>query len=79
MQPALPELLAVEALRRLAGQRSFEPGEEYAKIGAVRTLQGDGMSVRAGMQGAERYRVRPEAAPAGAAERLQAPADRPIH
>lgn len=60
MQPTLPELLTLEALRRLAGQRSFERGEEYAEIGAVGTLQGDQMSVRAGVQGTERYRVRLE-------------------
>lgn len=61
MQPILAELVTREALRRLAGQRSFERGEEYAEIGAVGALQWDETSVRAGVQGSDRYRVRLEA------------------
>ena len=56
------ELLTREALRRLAGQRSFKRGEEYAATGAVGSLQWDESSIRAGVQGAERYRVRLELA-----------------
>lgn len=62
MHPAISELITLEALRRLAGRRSFERGEEYAEIGAVGALQWDEGSVRAGVQGTERYRVRLEAA-----------------
>lgn len=59
------ELLTRETLRRLAGSRSFERGEEYAATGAVGSLRWDESSIRAGVQGAERYRVRLE--PAGGA------------
>lgn len=62
MEAILFELVTLDTLRRLAGQRSFERGEEYAEIGAVGTLQCDETSVRAGVQGSERYRVRLEAA-----------------
>ena len=62
MELSLGELVTREALRRLAAQRSFERGEEYAKLGAVGALQWDDVSIRAGVQGAERYRVRLEAA-----------------
>jgi uncharacterized Zn finger protein len=62
VEPTLAELLTREALRRLAGQRSFERGEEYAATGAVGSLQWDESSIRAGVQGAERYRVRLELA-----------------
>ena len=62
MEPILTELLTRETLRRLAGQRSFERGEEYAATGAVGSLQWDESSIRAGVQGAERYRVRLELA-----------------
>ena len=62
MQPTLSELVTLEALRRRAGQRSFERGEEYAQIGAVGALQWDDASIRARVQGSERYRVRLEAA-----------------
>lgn len=57
-----PELLTRETLRRLAGGRSFERGEDYATTGAVGTLQWDESSIRAGVQGTERYRVRLELA-----------------
>jgi uncharacterized Zn finger protein len=60
VQPTLTELVSQEALRRLAGQRSFERGEEHAKIGAVGALQWDETSIRAGVQGSERYRARLE-------------------
>ncbi len=58
----LTDLVTLDALRRLAGQRSFDRGEEYAQTGAVGALQWDETSVRAGVQGTERYRVRLEAA-----------------
>lgn len=62
MEPTLAELLTLETLRRQAGRTFFERGEEYAEIGAVGALQWDESSVRAGVQGTERYRVRLEAA-----------------
>ena len=62
MELSIGELVTREALRRLAGQRSFERGEEYANLGAVGALQWDDVSIRAGVQGRERYRVRLEAA-----------------
>lgn len=58
----MTELLTRGLLRRLAGGRSFERGEEYAAAGAVGSLQWDESSIRAGVQGAERYRVRLELA-----------------
>jgi len=61
MESILAELVTREALRRLAGHRSFERGEEYAKIGAVGALQWDEVSLRAAVQGSDRYRVRMEA------------------
>lgn len=62
MEATLTELLTRETLRRLAGQRSFERGEEYARLGVVGALQWDESSVRARVQGTERYRVRLELA-----------------
>lgn len=62
MQSTLAELLTSEALRRLADRRSFERGEEYLKLAAVGALQWDECSIRAGVQGTQRYRVRLEAA-----------------
>jgi uncharacterized Zn finger protein len=62
VEPTLTELVTREALRSLAGRRSFELGEEYAGLGAVGTLHWDEASVRAGVQGTARYRVRLEAA-----------------
>jgi uncharacterized Zn finger protein len=56
------ELVTRETLRRLAGGRSFERGAEYAATGAVGALQWDESSIRAGVQGGERYRVRLELA-----------------
>ncbi len=58
MDASVTGLLTRETLRRLAGGRSFERGEEYAATGAVGSLQWDESSIRAGVQGAERYRVR---------------------
>ncbi len=58
----MAELLTGETLRRLAGARSFERGEEYAATGAVGSLRWDESSIQAGVQGAERYRVRLELA-----------------
>lgn len=58
----MAELLTRETLRRLAGGRSFERGEEYAATGTVGSLQWDEASIRAGVQGGERYRVRLELA-----------------
>lgn len=60
MEPALTDLVAWETLRRLAGQRTFERGEEYAEFGAVGSRQWEDSSIRAGVQDAERYRVRLE-------------------
>jgi len=62
VEPTLTALVTQETLRRLAGQRSFERGEEYAEFGAVGSLQWDDASIRAGVQGADRYRVRLEIA-----------------
>ncbi len=62
MEPSLTQLLTHETLRRLAGDRAFERGAEYAATGAVGSLQWDESSIRAGVQGSERYRVRLELA-----------------
>src|SRR5438067_1576276 len=62
MEPTPSELLTRETLRRLAGQRSFERGQEYAEFGSVGSLQWDESSIRAGVQGTDRYRVRLEMA-----------------
>jgi uncharacterized Zn finger protein len=51
-----------ETLLRQAGQRSFERGERYAEFDAVGSLQWDESSIRAGVQGTDRYRVRLEIA-----------------
>lgn len=61
MTLALSDLITVEMLRRLAGPRSFERGEEYMLVGAVGALDIARASVRAGVQGTDRYRVRLEA------------------
>ncbi len=61
MQSTPTELIRRETLRRLAGQRSFARGGEYARFGAVGALEWDDASVRARVQGTERYRVRLEA------------------
>jgi SWIM zinc finger len=61
MALTLSDLVTVETLRRLAGPRSFERGEEYARVGAVGALDVVGASIRAGVQGTERYRVRVDA------------------
>lgn len=62
VEPTLTELLTHETLRRLAAGRSFVRGEEYAATGAVGVLQWDESSIRAGVQGSTRYRVRIEVA-----------------
>jgi uncharacterized Zn finger protein len=62
VEPALTELLTRETLRRLADRRSFERGEEYVASGAVGSLQWDESSIRASVQGTQRYRVRLELA-----------------
>jgi hypothetical protein len=70
------ELLTHATLRRLAGARSFERGEEYAATDAVGSLQWDESSIRAGVQGAERYRVRLELAGGGLAGSCTCPVGR---
>jgi uncharacterized Zn finger protein len=60
VQPTLVEVVTRENLRHLAGQRSFDRGEEYARFGAVGSLQLDEASIRAGVQGSTAYRVRLE-------------------
>lgn len=62
VEPTVVELVTVEALLSLAGARSFERGHEYAEIGAVGSLRWDETSIRAGVEGTARYRVRLEAA-----------------
>jgi uncharacterized Zn finger protein len=62
VQPTLVEVVTRENLRHLAGQRSFDRGEEYARFGAVGSLQLDEASIRAGVQGSTAYRVRLEIA-----------------
>jgi uncharacterized Zn finger protein len=62
VEPTLTELLTRETLRRLADRRSFERGEEYVAAHAVGSPQWDGSSIRAGVQGTQRYRVRLELA-----------------
>lgn len=65
-----------QSLRRLAGGRSFERGEEYAAVDAVGSLQWDESSIRAGVQGTERYRVRLELAGGGLAGSCTCPVGR---
>jgi len=55
-------LLTRETLRRLAGGQSFERGEEYSATRAVGSLRWDESSIRASVQGTQRYRVRLELA-----------------
>lgn len=47
-----------EMLRRLAGKRSFDRGEDYYDENAVRSLRHSESGVRAVVQGTHRYRVR---------------------
>lgn len=72
----MTKLLTRETLRRLAGGRSFERGEAYAATGAVGSLQWDESSIRAGVQGAERYRVRLELAGGGVSGSCTCPVGR---
>jgi uncharacterized Zn finger protein len=76
VDPSLTELVTRESLRRLAGARSFERGEEYLATGAVGSLHWDEPSIRAGVQGTERYRVRLELAGGGLAGSCTCPVGR---
>lgn len=62
MNPTLAEVLTRESLLRLAGGRSFGRGSAYAETGMVESLHWDELSIRARVQGAERYRARLELA-----------------
>lgn len=76
VHPSLTELVTHESLRRLAGMRSFERGEEYLATGAVGSLRSDESSIRAGVQGTERYPVRLELAGGGLAGSCTCPVGR---
>jgi uncharacterized Zn finger protein len=62
LNPTLTEVLTRESLLRLASGRSFGRGEQYAETGTVGSLRWDESSIRARVQGTERYRVRLELA-----------------
>ncbi len=53
----LPEVLDRRALRRLAGGRSFERGEDYFASGEVRALAEDAGTITAKVRGTRQYRV----------------------
>jgi uncharacterized Zn finger protein len=63
--PAVRDLCSPARLRRLAGQRSFERGEEYAIDGRVERLGVDEDSASATVIGAAPYRVTLHRDPAG--------------
>lgn len=54
----LRDACAPDRLRRLAGERSWERGEEYAAAGRVSGVVMDGSTATATVAGGERYRVR---------------------
>lgn len=58
MRSELRRLLSGDELRRLAGQRSFVRGQQYAAGGAVRELVVDEDRVAARVTGTRPYRVR---------------------
>jgi uncharacterized Zn finger protein len=55
---SLPDLLQRPALRRIAGDRSFERGEDYLEEGRVRNLSEDANEIVATVVGTQKYRVR---------------------
>jgi uncharacterized Zn finger protein len=55
---SLPDLLQRPALRRIAGDRSFERGENYLEDGHVRNLSEDADEIVATVVGTRKYRVR---------------------
>lgn len=55
MADELKRLLTRDALRRLAGARSYARGEAYAQAGAVRGLQQEGDAVTAKVRGTRTY------------------------
>ncbi len=55
MADELKRLLTRDALRRMAGARSYERGEAYARAGAVRRLEREGDAVTAQVRGTRPY------------------------
>ncbi|MDQ2963252.1 MAG: SWIM zinc finger family protein [Pseudomonadota bacterium] len=55
---SLIDVLTLQAIQKLADERTFERGKAYFHDGAVGLLDADEQEVRASVQGTQRYRVR---------------------